>query len=367
MNVPMSAPSLGGAEVTAVRTAVREGWVSSRGRFLTQFEREFSRYVGARYGVSTTSGTTALHLALATLRIGPGDEVILPDSTMVACLDAVLYTGASPVLVDIDPDTWTIDLEAVAKALTRRTRAVMPVHLYGHPVDMDPLLRLAAEHRISVVEDAAEAHGARYRGRPVGCLGALGCFSFYSNKILTTGEGGMVVTRDRALRDRAVRLRDLAFAGEARDYRHTEVGFNYRMTNVQAALGVAQMRRVERFVRHRRACAQVYREILEGTPGLVLPTERPWAKNVYWMYTVLVEGGERERERLMRRLRRKGVESRVAFWPLHRQPFAPSRPARASDCPNADRLGRCGLSLPSGNGISLAMVRHAARAVREAL
>jgi perosamine synthetase len=358
MKVPVSAPDLGRAEARTVSTALREGWVSSRGRFITEFEDGFSHFSGGRFGVATTSGTTALHLALATLGIGPGDEVILPDSTMVACLDAVLYTGARPVLVDVDPTTWTLDPDRVEDAITPRTRAIMPVHLYGHPARMDPLLALARRHDLRVVEDAAEAHGALYRGKPVGALGDVGCFSFYSNKVITTGEGGMLVTRRSRIADRARRLRDLAFATSARDYRHSELAFNYRMTNLQAAIGVAQLRRIEGFIQHHRSCARIYADRLRDVEGVELPSEAPWARSVYWMYTVLVRKGDLARRRLMGRLRRAGVETRVAFWPLHRQRFARPEYRGKRRFPVADRIGDAGLSLPSGNGISERMVEH---------
>lgn len=358
MRIPVSAPDIGTAEARLVATALREGWISSRGRFIDEFERRFSVLVGGRYGVATTSGTTALHLALATMRIGPGDEVILPDCTMVSCLNAVLYTGAKPVLVDVDPMTRTIDPDRVEDAITPRTRAIMPVHLYGHPAELDRLLKLAQKHGIRIIEDAAEAHGALFRGNPVGAIGDVGCFSFYSNKIVTTGEGGMIVTRRRELAERARRLRDLAFATAKRDYRHTEPAFNYRMTNVQAAIGVAQLRRFDEFVRHRRRCAQIYAEALAEVGDLELPQEAPWAKSVFWMYTVLVKSGALGKRRLMERLNRSGVESRVAFWPLHKQEFMSRHPPKSAPFAISNRIGECGVSLPSGNGISESMVRH---------
>ncbi|HEX9341902.1 MAG TPA: DegT/DnrJ/EryC1/StrS family aminotransferase [Thermoplasmata archaeon] len=363
----MSAPSVGPEELKLVTEAIESGWISSRGPFLTEFESAFARYVRGREGVATTSGTTALHLAFAALRIKPGDEVIVPDFTIVACANAVLYGGATPVFADVDPITWTLDPADVERKITRRTKAIMPVHLYGHPADMDPLRRLARERGLAVVEDAAEAHGALYRGTPVGSIGTAGCFSFYSNKILTTGEGGMVVTRSKALADRARRLRDLAFAHPNRDYQHAEVAYNYRMTNVQAAIGLAQLRRIDAFVEHRRACARIYADRLDGIDGLTLPAEASWARNVYWMYTVLVPGGAARRARIARRLAASGVESRVSFWPLHRQPFLRAGRGARGRFPVTDDLARRGLSLPSGNGITEAMAATAAEAMRQAL
>ncbi len=365
--VPVSAPLVGKREKSLASRAIESGWVSSRGPYLEEFERRFARFVGTREGVATTSGTTALHLALATLGIGVGDEVLVPDFTIVACANAVLYTGATPVFVDVDPVTWTMDPESASHKITRRTKAIMPVHIYGHPADMDRVLSIAREHDIAVVEDAAEAHGAKYRGRRVGSIGDIGCFSFYSNKIITTGEGGMIVTQSPRHAARARRLRDLAFAGSRRDYRHSELGFNYRMTNLQAAIGLAQVERADEFVDHRRRCAQIYSELLDGTPGITLPWEAPWAENVYWMYTILVTAGVRRRGHLMRLLEALGVETRVGFWPLHRQKFLTVYAGRRERFPVSTALGLRALSLPSGNGITQAMIRYAARAVRSAV
>jgi len=366
-SVPMSAPSVGRAELALVSKTIETGWISSRGPFLTEFEEAFARYVGGGQGIATTSGTTALHLALAALRIGPEDEVVIPDFTMIACANAVLYCGATPIFGDVDPITWTLDPADLERKITRRTRAIMPVHIYGHPADMDPIRRIARTHGLSVVEDAAEAHGALYRGRSVGGLGTAGCFSFYSNKIITTGEGGMVVTRSNAVAGRARRLRDLAFAHATRDYRHSELAFNYRMTNVQAAIGLAQLRRIDEFIEHRRACARIYADLLGDIEGVTLPAEAPWARNVYWMYTVLIAGGIASRARIIRRLASAGIESRVAFWPLHRQPFLRKGKGAKGRFPIADDLSRRGLSLPSGNGITEAMVAEAAQTLKHVL
>jgi perosamine synthetase len=365
--VPVSAPRVGEKEVRLVARAIREGWVSSRGPFVDAFERRFSRWIGTSSGISTSSGTTALHLALAALEIGPGDEVILPDFTMVACANAVLYSGARPVFVDVDPQTWTIAPELVARKINARTRAIMPVHLYGHPAEMDSLIRIARTASLPLVEDAAEAHGATYRGKKVGGLGALGCFSFYSNKVITTGEGGMVVTNSRRLADRARSLRDLAYAHELRDYHHQELAFNYRLTNLQAALGLAQLSQAAKFIRHRRECTRIYSDLLSSSEGLQLPMQAPWARSVYWMYTVRVRGGGARRLRLMKALAHRGIETRVGFWPMHRQPFLSRFVSPSDRFPVSDALGRESLSLPSGNGISAAEVERVAMAVRAAL
>jgi perosamine synthetase len=365
--IPVHSPRFGPEEGQLVARAIAGRWITSDGPYVARFERRFSQYVGGRFGIATTNGTAALHVGLATLRIGPGDEVILPDSTMVACLDAVLYTGATPVLVDVDPATWTLDPRLVEAAITPRTRAIMAVHLYGHPAEMDRLMKIGREHRVAVLEDAAEAHGSEYRGQRVGALGQIGCFSFYANKILTTGEGGMVVTRYARLAERCERLRELAYASTDRNYHHTEVGFNYRLTDLQAAVGLAQLRRLNEFVRHRRECAAVYSELLEGIPALTAQSEASWARSAYWTFTVLVRGPKSRRSRVQQILERRRIGTRVAFWPMHRQPFAPSVSRRSSGFPVADRIGFEGLSLPMGNGITTEMVRTVALAVRDAM
>jgi perosamine synthetase len=350
-----------------VARAVRGGWITSDGPFVDEFERKFSRYAGGRFGIATTNGTAALHLALAALHVGPGDEVILPDATMIACMDAVLYLGATPVFADVDPTHWALDPDRAEAAITSRTRAIMPVDIYGHPAEMDRFARIGREHHVGIIEDAAEAHGSEFRGHRVGAMGDMGCFSFYANKILTTGEGGMVVTRRKDLAERMGTLRELAYASPSRNYRHTEVGFNYRLTDMQCAVGLAQLGRMKEFVRHRRECRKVYAEVLGGVDGITLQAEAPWAKSAYWVNTILIEGGSARRQTLQEALAKQRISSRVAFWPMHRQPFAPARTRRSRAFPASDRLGNEGLSLPSGNGISLETVRQVAEAVRAAL
>jgi perosamine synthetase len=364
--IPVYVPSFGDHETSMVSRAAREGWITSHGPYVQRFERRFTRFVRGEFGIATSSGTAALHVALAALEVGPGDEVIVPDFTMVACLDAVLYTGASPVLVDVDPGTWTLDVDLTEQAVTPRTKAIMPVHVYGHPVDMDPLRRVAQRHRLAIVEDAAEAHGSEYRGTPVGALGDLGCFSFYSNKIIATGEGGMVVTRSARLAEKVERLHELAYESESRNYRHTGVGFNYRLTDLQAAVGLAQLDRLREFVRHRRRCARIYREVLESVEGVELQAEASWAKSAYWTFTILLKGGSTQRDQVAAELLRQRVGSRVAFWPLHRQSFVAKRGLSEGRFEVSDRLGEGGLTLPFGNGITEETVSEVAHAVRSA-
>ena len=346
--IPVAEVQIGEREKAYVNDCLESGWVSSLGKYVTAFEEAFARFCGCRYGVAACNGTTALHLALVALKIGPGDEVIVPSLTFVATGNVVVYTGARPVLVDCDPYTWTMDPQAVAAAITPRTRAIIPVHLYGHPVDMDPILDLARQHDIAVIEDAAEAHGARYKGRRVGSLGLMACFSFYGNKIITTGEGGMVVTDDQGLAEAQAWLRDHAMSKERR-YWHPAVGYNYRLTNIQAALGLGQLERIDEILAHKLRVARAYTQRLAGQAGLTLPPQAPWAESVYWMYSVLIQDEfGRTRDEVMAGLRAAGVDSRPFFHPLHTMP-----PYQTGLClPVCEDVAARGINLPSSPGLS---------------
>jgi perosamine synthetase len=338
-------------ERALVAAAIDRGEIGHYGRHVREFEQLFSNFCGVDHGVATSSGTSALHLALVALGIGPGDEVILPTLTMIATANAVRYTGASPVLADCNPTTWTIDPERIVEKVTRRTRAILPVHLYGHPCDMDEIGAIAADHDLRVIEDAAQAHGAEYRGSRAGSFGDASAFSFYVNKVVTTGEGGMVVTNDHKLAERARRLRDQAFDPLDR-FRHNELGFNYRMTNLQAAVGVGQMKRIDEIVARKRYVADRYRTLLSEVDGLTLPPEEPWARSVFWMFAVLVEDPfGLTRDELMRSLARAGVETRRFFLPVHCQPIYVDL-YDPEAYPVAEELARKGLYLPSGMGLS---------------
>ena len=359
--IPVFAPWLSENVRRYVLDCVDTGWISSLGEYVPRFERDFARFCEAQHAVATSNGTTALHLALATLGIGAGDEVLVPDLTFVATANVVRYTGATPVLVDTHPVTWTLDPADAARKVTARTRAIIPVHLYGHPADLDPLLELARAHRLRLVEDAAEAHGARYQGRRVGALGDIGAFSFYGNKIITTGEGGMVVTDDPGLAERARFLRDHAMDPRRRYY-HPEVGFNYRMTNIQAAIGCAQLEQAEAILQRRKAIASAYEAGLADLRGLATPPAEAWAENVYWMYSVLVEPAfGRDRDAVREGLRARGVDSRPFFVPLHELP-----PYRTdAPFPVTTRLARTGINLPSGTGLTAEEIAVVCRALRE--
>jgi perosamine synthetase len=339
---PVSQPSIGPREIDFVSNAVRSGWVSSIGEYIESFENKFAAFCGTKYALAVSNGTTALHLALVSLGVKSGDEVIIPDLTFVATANAVTYTGARAVPVDIDPRTLCIDPASVNAAITARTRAIIPVHLYGHPAAMDPLVKIARENKLLLVEDAAEAHGAEYGGRRVGSIGNCGVFSFYGNKVITTGEGGMITTSDPDLYSKAKLLRDHAMSPEKR-YWHSEVGFNYRMTNLQAALGVAQMERIEEFLAKRREIMRWYRRGFASMPSLRLNYEEPGTANVFWMICVEVpEIAEAARAQLMTALRNGGVDSRPFFYPVSDMPMY----SRANT-PVAHDISRRGLNLPS--------------------
>jgi perosamine synthetase len=344
-----------------VTEAVKSGWVSSKGKFIEEFEQRFAEYIGVKHGVAVSNGTVALHLALAASGIGPGDEVIVPDLTFVATINAVLYTGAKPVIVDVDEPYWCMNPQEFEAAITPKTKAVLPVHLYGHPCEMDQITEIAKKRGVLVIEDAAEASGAEYKGKKVGAFGLASCFSFYGNKIITTGEGGMCLTDNDEL---AVKMRILRDHGmnPNRQYWHDQVGFNYRMTNLQAALGTAQIRKIDRFVTKKRALAKQYHALLAGLEGLTLHPEMPWAKSVYWLYSIIADSKTVSRNQLMTHLAGEGIESRPFFYPLHEMPiyskFCPK------DCPSASKLSRTGLSLPSSVKLTTADVSYVAQALR---
>lgn len=327
---------------------MRRGEVSgSFGEALRDFEAEFAAYVGCTEGVATSSGTTALELAVRAAGIGPGDEVLISASTNVATALAVTHNGAMPVPIDSESVTWNIDIDLIEGKITPRTRAIIPVHLYGHPIDMDRLMDIASAHGLLVIEDCAESHGATCRGRMTGSFGAMGCFSFYANKVITTGEGGMVTTSDPALAQRLRLLRNLAFTTPR--FRHEEAGYNFRMTGFQAALGLSQLRRIEGIIAAKRDLAARYTAALDGIPGIQLPVEMPWARNVYWMYAVKLDPDfGMTRDDLAGELRANGVDTRTFFCPMDMQPFLRRLPGFSGDaCPVADQLWEQGLYLPS--------------------
>ena len=366
--IPVNEPAFGARELELVTDCVRSGWVSSAGRYMDEFERRWAEYCGMKHGVAVSSGTAALDVAVSCLRLEPGDEVILPSFTIISCAQAITKHGGTPVLVDCDPETWCLDIEQVAARITSRTRVVMPVHMYGHPADMDPLRELADRHGLVLIEDAAEAHGAEYKGRRCGGLGDISCFSFYANKIVTTGEGGMVLTNSDDWADRARAYRNLGFQSDRRFY-HEELGENYRMTNLQAALGVAQLDRIEQIVAHKRAVGAAYTERLRSCKALQLPTERDWACSTFWMYGVVASSGSGVTgSEMARRLHEHGVQTRPFFLGMHEQPAFQRMGLFAGEkYPVTEMLARQGLYLPSGTALTVKQVSAVCAAVQEVL
>ena len=360
--IPISRPHFSGKEEQYVLDAVRSGWVSSIGKYIEAFEEGFAAYCGTKYALTASNGTTALHLALVTAGIGPGDEVIVPDITFVATANAVAYTGAKPVIVDIQPDTLCICPAAVRAAITAKTRAIIPVHLYGHPADMDELDAIARDHKLHIIEDAAEAHGAEYKGRRVGGFGLAGVFSFYGNKIITTGEGGMVTTNDGDFYHKARFLRDQAMSKEKR-YWHDVLGFNYRMTNMQAALGVAQLESIDSMLQRRAEILARYREVIETSDHVRLNFTANWAKSAYWMVCLEVDHfTDQTRGQFMQRLKARGIDSRPYFYPMTAMPMY-----KQQTPPHAAAKSVIGLNLPTYHDLSPADVKRVGTAVNEEL
>jgi perosamine synthetase len=364
IRIPVASPLLSGREVDYLTDCIQSGWISSQGGYVDEFEKKFASYCGCKHGIATNSGTTALHLALAAAGVGPGDEVLLPTFTMIACPNAVSYCGAKPSLVDAEAATWNLDSSKIEGKIGHRTKAVMPVHTYGHPVQMEPILDIAERRGLVVVEDCAEAHGAEYRGRRVGSLGDLGCFSFYANKIITTGEGGMIVTNNDELAERARWLRAHAFGKGGKHFWHEAIGFGYRLSALQAAVGLAQLEKIDEFVESRRKHARLYNSLLGDIEGIRIPPEASWAKSVYWMYSVLVDRGFGvSRDDLMKKLENCGIETRTFFYPIHRQP-AYSKSYEDESFPIADELSQKGINLPSGNSLTEQDIQYVTECIR---
>lgn len=362
--ISVAQPRLAGNERKYVLDCLDTNWISSNGKYIGAFEAAFAKFCGVKHAVAANNGTTALHLALVALNLQPGDEVIIPTVTYIATANAVRYCGATPVLADVCADTMNLDPADIERRITPRTKGVIPVHLYGHPADMTQINEIAHRHNLWVVEDAAEAHGAEVLGRKVGGLGSCAVFSFFGNKIVTTGEGGMITTDDDALADR-LRL----FRGQGMDpqrrYWFPVIGYNYRMTNIQAAIGLAQMETVDEALSDRNRLAGWYNEALAPLKDqLVLPTPHDWARQVYWMYNIfLSEGDEHRRDAVMRHLDKAGIETRPVFYPMHVLP-----PYKEDAVyPVADEWAQRGINLPTHQDLTLADVKRIAESLSSAI
>ncbi len=365
--IPVNEPVLDGNERKYLNECIDTGWISSEGPFIRQFETLFAARVGRKHGIAVCNGTAALDAALAALDLSPGDEVIMPTFTIISCASAISRLGAIPVVVDCEPDTWNMDVSKVEARITPRTRAIMVVHLYGLPVDMDPILEIAARHKLIIIEDAAEMIGQTYNGKPCGSFGELSTFSFYPNKHVTTGEGGMVVTDDDELADRCRRLRNLGFSPPRR-FVHEELGWNFRMTNLQAAVGLAQLERLDEFVARKRHIFAKYTKLLAGTRGISLPVpEKDFAANINWVYGLVIDDDiPFDAEEAMARLGKLGIGTRPFFWPMHEQPVYLRMGLFAGECyPNAERIARRGFYLPSGLALTDAQMERVAASVKE--
>lgn len=352
--IPVCEPSLIGNEKKYVNDCLDTNWISSAGKYIELFEKGFAKFCDTKYGIATCNGTVSIHLALEALNIGPGDEVIVPDFTMIASVNSILYTGAKPVFVDADIETWCIDPKLIEEKITKKTKAIMPVHIYGHPCDMDPIQKIAKKYNLSIVEDAAEAHGALYKNKKIGSLSDAASFSFYSNKIICTGEGGMAVTNDEKLAERMRLLKNHAFTKNR--FTHEEVGYNYRMTNIQGAIGLAQLENIDKLIQMRINNANQYNKLLKNIKGIVLPPSKDWAKNVYWMYGILLNGDfGMARDKLREELLKEGIDTRSFFIPAHKQPMFSkktqkfSMPDISGKYPVSDNLGNNGFYLPSSS------------------
>lgn len=369
--IPVNEPLIGPREVELVADCLRTGWISSAGRYIEQFEAGWAQYCGRRHGIAVCNGTVALELAVSVLDLPPGSAVLLPAFTIVSCLEAVLRNGLVPVLVDCDPQTYCMDMNAARSKISPEVRAAMPVHIYGHPCDMQALQGLADEHGLALVEDAAEAHGTECRvaggWRRCGSFGALSCFSFYANKNITTGEGGMVLTDDDALAERLRARRNLCFGAKTR-FMHTDRGWNFRITNMQAAIGCAQLERMDQFIRRKREMAARYAAGLAGLP-LQLPQESPWARSSVWMYAVLLtDSVPFDADEFARRLAEAGVQTRPFFRGMHEQPVYRNMGLFAGETyPVTERISRRGLYLPSGQAITNDQIDQVVNTARKVL
>lgn len=358
MHVPVNEPVLSAEAKANVNDALDTVWISSAGKYVDEFESGFAKYLGLKHGITTTNGTTALHTALLALGIGEGDEVIVPAFSMIATFFSIMYTGAKPVFVDVEMETYNIDPSLIEEKITKRTKAIMPVHIYGHPCDMDPIIEIAKKHGLYVIEDAAEVHGAEYKGRKCGTMSDIACFSFYGNKNITTGEGGMVLTNNDELAERARSYKDLCHSEKR--FIHNEVGYNYRMTNLQAAIGAGEILHIEERIAKKQWMANEYAKQLSDLPGLRLPITKPNVKNVYWMYAVLVDEDTfgMSKDEIRAALNNKGIDTRDFFYAPNDQPAITNKYGNVGSFPNTEYIAQHGFYLPSGLALTQEQINY---------
>lgn len=351
--IPVNTPLLDGNELKYLTECIETGWISSEGPFIATFEQRLSHYVGREHGIAVSNGSAALDIAIRALHIGEGDEVIMPTFTIISPAQSVVTAGAIPVLVDSDPTTWNMDVSQIEAKITARTKAILVVHIYGLPVDMDPVLNLCKKYNLKLIEDAAEMHGQTYKGKMCGSFGDISIFSFYPNKHITTGEGGMLVCNDSAIAERCRKLRNLAFEPNGRRFVHHEIGWNYRMTNLQAALGLAQLEKIEEHLIRKRKIGRLYMEGLKEMKGVQLPlAQTAYAENIYWIFGLVAET-ESIQEKLMQQLASAKIGTRPFFWCMHEQPvFQKMGLFKNEHYPHAEKLARNGFYIPSGLGLN---------------
>ena len=360
--ISVTEPVFDERELEYVTECILSGWVSSGGEFTTRFEKRMADYCNAKHGIACSNGTAALHLVLLANGIGPGDEVIVPSLSFIATANAVTYTGAKPIFVDSDKETWNIDTSLIEQVITPKTKAIIPVHLYGQPADMDPILEIALKHKLYVFEDAAEAHGAQYKGKTVGALGDAGVFSFFGNKIITTGEGGMIVTNDDKVAEQSRLLRDHGMSKEQR-YWHNMIGYNYRMTNLQSALGVAQMEKIDSILQKKKEIAGFYLEFLKDISGISHPPDMTWSDNVFWLYTILIDKDDfgTDVASVVQSLEAEEIETRPVFPPIHTQPIYNT----GQNLPVSENISKIGVSLPSAPNLKYNKIKTISNIIRD--
>jgi perosamine synthetase len=367
--IPVNEPLLDGNEKKYLLECIETGWISSEGPFVKQFEEQFAARVDRQYAIAVSNGSVAIDAAIVALGIGSGDEVILPTFTIISCAAAIVRAGAIPVVVDCDPATWNMDVTQIEAKITPKTKAIMVVHIYGLPVEMDAVMAIAEKHNLFVIEDAAEMHGQTYKGKPCGSFGDISTFSFYPNKHITTGEGGMIVTNNPDLADRCRSLRNLCFQPQKR-FVHEELGWNLRMTNLQAALGVAQLERLDEFVNRKRRMGQRYTDLLADVAGIQLPiAHTEYADNIYWVYGLVLEDTIAfDAIEVMQRLAAKRIGTRPFFWGMHEQPvFRKMGLFDGISCPVAEKIARRGFYIPSGMALTDMQIEQVVMVIKDAL
>jgi perosamine synthetase len=365
--IPLAKPEFSKLEKKLVNNCLDTGWISSIGKYVGQFGEDLAKYVGVKYALPTSSGTSALHLALIALGIGPNDEVIVPALTFVASVNVITYVGAKPVFIDIEPDTFNLDISKLESLITNKTKAIMTVDLYGHPVDFDAVNKIAKKHNLIIISDSAESLGSKYKGKPTGSQADISIFSFFGNKIITTGEGGMVVTSSKKLYDTCKLYRDQGKDTSFHNYYHPVIGYNYGFTNLQAAVGIGQLKRIKSLVSQKRAIATQYKKLLKDIKGLSFQQEQAYAQSNWWMFSILVDEKEFgcSRDELILRLKAKKIETRPFFYPMHMLP--PYKTGlNPSDFPEALKISEQGMNLPSFASLSLKDIQYICHSIRSA-